>query len=746
VPGLFEEAASPVQYAVNLGNPPFLQPFIVGGNQLDTVVGIAVDAAGNSYIAGRTYSPVFPKAGPDLQIGGNPSWTYLAKLKPDGKEFAYLKIRALGDPMGIAIDPAGNAYITGSVRGPIDPSTPRLVRARFGNNDVNVCVAKFDPRGNLLWHSYVGGSKEDWVTAIAVDPRGNVYVTGWTLSPDFPTSPSAFSNKFQATSDYATSGFVTKLSDSGTALVFSTFLGGSNFTVPAAIAVGAGGDSFVAGSTDSPDFPVTPGALRQHLESGQVYDPGDGFVTRLSSDGAVLLYSTYLGGTSPDYAYGIAVDSSGNAYVTGSTVSDDFPLTPGVVQDRRPFEAEFGFLSAIGFLTKINPTGTAAVYSTYLGGSDSSGHAVAVDSAGNAFVTGETRNGLMTARAFQPSFYGGLCVIYSASGSIPSGLYLCQDAFAAGVAADGSSFLFSTYLNGYNIDRSNGIAVGPGNTVFVAGSGRLSAATLDSAWTKGNAFVVRLRRGVTPISFTRESITNAATFATGLPPPGGLATIFCSNLQGIRGVVRATSFPLPHELAGVSVFVSGFPAPLLAVADVNGQQQINFQVPYEIAGLFSADVVVKQNGNWAMATVRFDISPPGVFQWNGGYGAIQHAADYSLVTPSNPAVRGEAVIVYATGLGAVEPTPETGLPVPGSPHSETVEQPTVTIGGQPAEVLFSGLTPGFAGLYQLNVRIPPDAPEGDAELLVSLPTIRDAWVWEIKLVPRISQPVRISIK
>ncbi|HSB18003.1 MAG TPA: SBBP repeat-containing protein [Bryobacteraceae bacterium] len=535
---------------------------------------------------------------------------------------------------------------------------------------------------------------------------------------------------------------MTKLAASGKAIIYSTFLGGSQFTTPKAIAVDAGGSAFVAGSTTSPDFPVTPGALQPALRSAMIagYLDVDAFVVRLSLDAAAFLYSTYLGGSSSDDAAGIAVDSLGNAYVTGNTSSLDFPLTAGAVQG--PCES-LTSCNRTGFLTKIHPAGTSTVYSTYLGGTS---YAVDVDSAGNAFVTGETGDGLTTARAFQPSFYGGLCVRYSASGVDPSGLYPCQDAFAAGVAADGSSFLFSTYLNGYNIDRSNSIAVGPGNTVFVAGSGELSAATLDSAWPQGNAFVVRLRRGVTPISFTRESITNAASFATGLPPPGGLATIFCSNLIGIRGVVRATSFPLPHELAGVSVFVSGFPAPLLAVADVNGRQQINFQVPYEIDGLSSADVVVKQNGNWAMVTVRFDMSPPGVFQWDGGYGAIQHAADYSLVTPSNPAVRGEVVIVYATGLGPVEPMPETGLAVPVSPLSETVEQPTVTIGGQPAEVLFSGLAPGFAGLYQLNVRIPPDAPEGDAELRVSLPTIRDAWVWEIKLVPRISQPVRISIK
>ncbi|HSB18004.1 MAG TPA: SBBP repeat-containing protein [Bryobacteraceae bacterium] len=194
-PGLFEEATSPVQYAVNLGNPPFTQPFIVGGNQLDTVVGIAVDTAGNAYIVGTTYSPAFPEAGPCPQIGGNPNWGFLAKLKPNGNEFAYLKILPFY-PAAISVDPAGNVYITGEAGGgPIDPSPPRLVRARLYDDDLDVFVAKYDPSGNLLWHSYVGGSKEDRVTAIAVDPHGYVYVTGWTRSPDFPTSPNAVGDR-----------------------------------------------------------------------------------------------------------------------------------------------------------------------------------------------------------------------------------------------------------------------------------------------------------------------------------------------------------------------------------------------------------------------------------------------------------------------------------------------------------------------------------------------------------------------
>jgi uncharacterized protein (TIGR03437 family) len=155
---------------------------------------------------------------------------------------------------------------------------------------------------------------------------------------------------------------------------------------------------------------------------------------------------------------------------------------------------------------------------------------------------------------------------------------------------------------------------------------------------------------------------------------------------------------------------------------------------------------VKQNGKWAMATVRFDLSPPEVFRLDGAQGAIQHASDYRLVTSSDPAERGEVVIVYATGLGAVEPPLPSGQAAPLSPLSRTTEEPEVTIGGRPAPVLFSGLAPGLVGVYQLNVRIPEDAPSGEAELLVSLPPVPDYWEFRHLPVPRASQPVRIAIQ
>lgn len=759
-PGLFDKPASPVEYAVRLGNW-FTQAPIQGPDYSDFVTGVAVDATGNAYIAGTTSSPVFPNRGPQLQLGHNPTWGFLAKLRPDGREFAFVKSLPF-DPIALAVDLDGNSYLTARVLAPIDASPPRLLRANFESNSLNVLIAKYDSTGDLVWHSYVGGSQRDWVNAIAVHPFGYwVAVTGWTESPDFPTSPGVLSNRFQATGDYAATGFVAKLSPSGIFLVFSTFLGGSQTTVPQAIALDAQGSVFVAGSTSSPDFPVTSGALQTELKSAMI--PGlpdvDAFAAKVKPDGTGLWYATYLGGTSSEEPTGIAVDVLGNAYVTGSTNSPDFPLSADAPQQERAGPCEsVTSCDRTGFLAKINSTGSALVYSTYVGGAVSSGRAVAVDSEGDAFVTGETYDGLPAVRAFQASYYSGRCFLYTPSGAIPHDSGPCRDAFVAGVVADGSRFLVSTYLNGYHNDHGNAIAAGPDKTVYVAGYGELSASSYDSMWTKGNAFVIRLRPDVAPISFTGESIVNAASFTSGLASPGGLGTIFCSNLKGIGSVVRAVGFPLPYEVAGVSVSVGGFPAPLLAVADWNGWQQINFQVPFEMAGLSSdphrgtpdfqsADVVVKQNGNWGMATVRFDLAPPEVFQLDGAQGgAIQHASDYRLVTASDPAERGEAVIVYATGLGAVEPALPSGQPAPLRPLSLTVEEPTVTIGGRPAPVLFSGLAPTLVGVYQLNVQIPDDAPSGEAELILSLPPVPDYWEFHRPRVPRSSEPVRIAIR
>jgi hypothetical protein len=230
--------------------------------------------------------------------------------------------------------------------------------------------------GRWVYCTYLGGSSGDSGNSIAVDAAGNAYVTGFTQSADFPTV-----NALQPTLGItgATNAFVAKLTPDGSSLVYSTFLGGTFLDVGFGIAVDTAGNASVAGTTGSPDFP-TANAL-QSVNGGFL----NAFVAKLSADGSALVYSTYLGGSLLDFGYGIAVDSSSNAYVTGQTASPDFPTT-------NPLEPVLGGVGN-AFVAELSADGAALVYSTYLGGSrGDQGNGIAVDAAGNAYVTGQTHS------------------------------------------------------------------------------------------------------------------------------------------------------------------------------------------------------------------------------------------------------------------------------------------------------------------------------------------------------------------
>jgi hypothetical protein len=239
-----------------------------------------------------------------------------------------------------------------------------------------VFVTKLNPSGSaLLYATYLGGTEFEEGFAIAVDPIGNAYVTGLTASADFPTTPGAFDTTFNGSNGNV---FVTKINPTGSAMVYSTHLDGE---FGLGIAVDSAGNAYVTGDTFSPTFPTTAGAFDTTYNGG-----GDAFVTKLDPSGSTLVYSTYLGGSSFERGHGIAVDSAGSAYVTGFVTSLDFPTTPGA------FDTTFNGVHD-AFVAKLDPSGSALVYSTYLGGSDQDiAWGIAIDSAGNAYVTGETRS------------------------------------------------------------------------------------------------------------------------------------------------------------------------------------------------------------------------------------------------------------------------------------------------------------------------------------------------------------------
>jgi len=320
--------------------------------------GIAVDGAGNAYVAGTTSSRDFPTAAafqPALAGGDRlgAANAFVTKLNPSGTGLVYstylggVSTRAVDEALGIAVDAAGNAYVTGFTTSFDFPTTPDAFQRSIHRVDPSslpqdAFVTKFDPAGSLVYSTYLGGERDDGADGIAVDAHGNAYVTGGTASSDFPTTAGAF----QPASGV---GFVTKLNPTGSALVYSTRFGGSS-GAGSGIAVDAAGNAYVTGVVHPlcgrfscfTDFPTTPGAFQPNFGGGNA----DGFVAKFNPEGSAVVYSSYLGGSSDDESRGIAVDASGNAYVTGFTGSANFPTTAGA------FDTSFNGVQD-AFITKI---------------------------------------------------------------------------------------------------------------------------------------------------------------------------------------------------------------------------------------------------------------------------------------------------------------------------------------------------------------------------------------------------------
>jgi hypothetical protein len=442
-------AAATLSFSTYLGGSGDEADDFLGG-----VVGVAVDTAGNVYVTGTTQSADFPTTpGANRTLDGNQD-VFVTKFSPTG---SIVYSTYVGGPCNdiardIAVDAAGNAYITGRANAGVCLSGP----------EPGVLVAKLGPTGDLVYSLVFGGSLADSSIGqgIKVDAAGQAYVTGLAASSsgDFPTTPGAFRTTPCDDVWYTADVFVTKINAAGTGFVYSTYLCGTGGDSANGIAIDAAGNAYVAGSTTSRDFPVA-NALQPSLRS---VDGGNGFVAKLSADGAYLVYSTYLGGSADDSIGGIAVDGAGNVYVTGETTSTDFPTTPGVLQE----QAGYRLCVPIGpctdaFVSKIDPSGSALVYSTYLFGElDDSGSRIEVDAGGNAYVVGTTGSEFFPILApFQPAM-GGVF-----------------DAFVAKLAADGRGLAYSSFLGGSRSARSlitgwnegESIALDATGTAYVTG-------------------------------------------------------------------------------------------------------------------------------------------------------------------------------------------------------------------------------------------------------------------------------------
>ena len=362
----------------------------LGGSDADVGYGIAVDAAGSAYITGDTRSTDFPLAKPLQAKLGGAADVFIAKLSADGSRLLYSSYfgGSGGERgLGIAVDAAGNAYVTGYTNS-TDLPVVNAFQGAFAGGNADAFVLKLNPSGSApVYATYLGGGNDrpDIGTSIAADDAGHAYVTGFTNSIEFPTVKPA--QPFRGPTDV----FVTKFNPAGSALIYSTHLGGTADDEAMGIAVDAAGSAYVTGHTESLNFPTTAGAFRTgcvavpvNIPIGNICSGGDAFVSKLTPDGSALAYSTYLSGTRFEVGRSIAVDAAGNAYVTGFTNSPDFPSA-------NPVQDAFGGGAHDAFVVKLNPAGSALTYSTYLGGGgDDGGYGIAVDAAGDAWVTGYT--------------------------------------------------------------------------------------------------------------------------------------------------------------------------------------------------------------------------------------------------------------------------------------------------------------------------------------------------------------------
>jgi uncharacterized protein (TIGR03437 family) len=730
------------------------------GNEVGRAIG--TDASGNVYIAGETTTMALATTRGVVQptYGGETIDNYsgdvfISKFTSSG---ALLYVTYLGGSAddvatSLAVDSTGNVYVTGMTNSLNFPTTAGAFQPSFRGMGGNTCnpmgdafVAKLNSSGTqLIYSTYLGGSADDAATAIAIDAAGNAYVVGMTLSNNFPVTPGVIQPTFGGSggepptpacndtpSTEAGDAFVSKLNSSGTQLLFSTYLGGRSDDAALAIALDSAGGIYVAGATLSQDFPVTSKAFQMvyhgYDSQNEFFNYGDAFITKLNNTGTAMLYSTYLGGSGDDVINSMAVDGQGNAYVTGSTSSPDFPVTAKAVQPayagyfNLPFAIEQLF--GDGFVAELSPDGTKLSYSTYLGGVNNEiAYAVAVDPAGLIYVAGATDsyNFPVTSGAFQTTLRGdGGQDPYSPLG----------DGFFAIINPNSSSLLYSTFFGGAMDDQFMGMTFDPSGNLWILGN-TMSAnlpVTMNAAQstyggfrqgdgTKGDAMLVEF----TGLAASQEpkinsnGVVNGASFQSpGVPNSWG--TVLGNNLASqtdtwANAIVNGN---LPTTLDGVSVTIGGQPAYIYYIS----AGQINLIVPNVAPGSLQV-VVTNSAGPSAPVAAAISQFGPAFFPWPGNQVVATHQ-DFTLAakngtfgTNTIPAKPGEIIILWATGFGPTTPAAPQGVETPSDKTYSTSTLPTVTVGGMPATVYGAALAPGFAGLYQIAIQVPTSLMNGD---------------------------------
>ena len=563
-----------------------------GGNANDVATAVAVDTNGFVYVAGETLSPQLATAGAFQTnfAGGTVNGdAFVAKFSNSGSNLVYCTyLGGSQDDLAssLAVDKAGDVFLTGYTDSPDFPTTnalfPKILGHAYKNNrnytyySGNAFVAELNPTGShLVYSTYLGGSGSvgiagtgDEGMSIAEDPAGNAYVAGYTSSTNFPVvNPLACqlagtTNMFLNRLAGSYNGFLAKIGPGGTNLLYSTYFGGTNVDVATGIAVDGNGAVYLAGYTDSTNFPTTTNAVQPYL--GGVTNAllsFDAFAAKFAQPSATnltLVYSTFLGGTNDDFGYGVAADAAGNAYVTGGTASPNFTNTTANVTNwfnELTNNLNGLVLTTNAFLVKLGPTGTNVLYSAVFGGlAEDIGYGVAVDSAGEAFVVGAA-----SSTGFPTLNPSGLLAATNSGG---------DDVFVTAFNTNGSALLYSVYLGGANNDFGYGLALDPVGDAYIVGQ------TLSSNFPTNNALHAALNG--TSDAFLAKILLNNA------PPRLNIAL----DTTGTNVVLSRSVFLPEYNVQYTFDLTSGFwyslslSDPSVMLASTNGLQLITLPTIY----------------------------------------------------------------------------------------------------------------------------------------------------------------------
>ncbi len=721
-----------------------------------TSQGLAIDAAGSVYVTGRTTSADFPTKNPyqGARNKGSNSSVFVTKFSPDGSSLVYSTIlTGIGVDYAdaIAVDSSGSAYVTGNTNSndfpitsgayqtlcsPSPSNPPGTVTKASCNTNNSAFVTKLNPAGTgLVYSTFLGGYGGSEGTAIAVDSAGRAYVAGnenapcnlsYTFPACFPTTAgAAIATSAAKNGQWA---FAAVFDPTGANLLYSTLFGDlnglkSSLTVSfgTVLATGTTVDSngyfYVIGDTKAGKLPTTPGAFQPTSApldySGSNVTAYRGFIAKYSpvasASGATLAACTYLGGktgNTSDYLNGIAIDSSGNIYVVGYTNSSDFPVTSGAFST----SCGLGGTCDAGHLTKLNSSLSSVVWSTYLGGSLQGGAddmtfvgPVQLDGKGNVYVTGIVNNRFPLLNPLEPA----------GSGGAPGQVVVELD-------PTGSNLLFSTNLGSGWLDSMTaaGLAVDSAGAIYVAGNniGADLITTPDAFQTTDPSPVPTCCYH----GFVAKIAPTVVEDAAGYQPvisPGAWVVIFDTNpaltARTWNPDTEILNGKFPTQLDGVSVTIDGKSAAVYYISP----GQLNVQAPDDTA-TGTVQVVVTTPQGTATTTATMQAVSPGLFMYpvaSRNYAITQHLTPPYLVGPSNPAKPGETLVLWATGFGPTSPPTPSGQVVTTAFPVVNLSAISLTIGGQPAQVLWAGIT--IAGEWQLNIQVPQGLPSGDAAIV-----------------------------